>query len=664
MQKQILLFFVFFLGLQLNAQQLNWAFNAGDENNDDSAHAITRDASGNIYITGKFQGTTDFDPSSSTHNLTSNGDDDIFIAKYNSSGDIQWAFNIGGTEDDEGWDITLDASSNVYVTGNFFGTNVDFDPSANTNALSTNNFSNELFVAKYNSNGDYQWAFNIGKVSSTSGLGIITDASSNVLVTGYFSDTDVDFDPGPSTNNLSSNGNVDFFLAKYDTNGEYQWAFNAGDNDGERGYDIVLDASSNIYITGSFQFTVDFDPSANNNSITSNGSQDIFVVKYNSNGDYQWAFNIGSSTTDIGYGIDVDASSNVYITGRFSESNIDFDPGPNVNALSSNGSVDIFVAKYNTNGDYQWAFNIGGAFSDIGRNIAVDASSNVYVTGYFQLANVDFDPSGNTNTLSSNGSGDIYLAKYDSNGNYIGAFSVGENSLDTGFDILVDNNEQIYLTGDFGDTNVDFDPDPNVTANLSSNGDKDIFTAFYKSTALPVELIDFNAFSVDNNVQLSWRTASEINNKGFQIEWSKDSRTWKSIGFAEGAGTSFEKQTYSFTHENPTFGLNYYRLKQTDHDESFEYSKVISVDFRNLGHLKDIKITPNPTQNGSFTLYLPETDLETAHLEIYNAVGQIVLGKEITKQQTVLNIQNFQKGNYWLLVNVNGHTQVKKLILQ
>ena len=177
---------------------------------------------------------------------------------------------------------------------------------------------------------------------------------------------------------------------------DLNWAFDIGSetgtSDDDQGYAIARDAAGNIYVTGKFVKTADFNPDGGTtNNLTSNGGGDIFVAKYNSSGDYQWAFNIGGTGYDYGYGIAVDASSNVYVTGYFEGSNVDFDPSGTTNDLSSSGLRDIFVAKYNSSGDYQWAFNIGGTGYDIGNGIVVDASSNVYVTGLFQDSNVDFN---------------------------------------------------------------------------------------------------------------------------------------------------------------------------------------------------------------------------------------------------------------------------------
>ena len=202
-----------------------------------------------------------------------------------------------------------------------------------------------------------------------------------------------------------------------------------------------------------------------------------------------WAHNIGGTTYDSGVVIRVDGSGNVYITGIFNSSNVDFDPSTGGTAnLSSSGSSDIFFAKYDSNGNYTWAHNIGQTDQDAGRGMTVDGSGNVYITGYFRDFNVDFDPSaGGTALLSaaSSGHSDIYIAKYNSNGEYVWAHRAGGISFDNGAGIALDEQGNVFVTGHFSGTNVDFDPSAGGTALLSaaSSGHSDIFIAKYCQSA-------------------------------------------------------------------------------------------------------------------------------------------------------------------------------------
>ncbi|MEP0393823.1 MAG: SBBP repeat-containing protein, partial [Nitratireductor sp.] len=178
--------------------------------------SIEVDSSGNSYVTGYFQGTVDFDPGAGTTNLTSAGVKDVFIAKYNSDGTLDWAKNVGGTSDDVSYSISVDSSGNSYVTGTFQGT-ADFDPGAGTTNL-TSAGNDDAFIAKYDSDGALVWAKNVGGTSDDYGQSIEVDSSGNSYVTGYFQGT-ADFDPGAGTANLTSAGSSDVFLLKLDSDG-------------------------------------------------------------------------------------------------------------------------------------------------------------------------------------------------------------------------------------------------------------------------------------------------------------------------------------------------------------------------------------------------------------------------------------------------------------
>jgi hypothetical protein len=382
-----------------------WAKSFGGTSGDVGG-GITVDASGNVYTTGYFQGTVDFDPGAGTNNLTSQGSGDVFIQKLDPSGNFLWAKSFGGTLFDEGNSITVDASGNVYTTGRFEGT-VDFDPGAGTNNLSSQG-SYDVFIQKLDPSGNFLWAKSFGDTSGDKGYSIALDASGNVYTTGAFEGT-VDFDPGAGTNNLTSQGSGDVFIQKLDPSGNFLWAKSFGDTSGAGGNSITVDASGNIYTTGAFQGTVDFDPGAGTNNLTSQGSGDVFIQKLDPSGNFLWAKSFGDTLGDVGRSSTVDASGNVYTTGRF-EGTVDFDPGAGTNNLTSQGFIDIFIQKLDPSGNFLWAKSFGDTINDVGLSITVDASGNVYTTGYF-YGTVDFDPGAGTNNLSSQGSYDAFIQK-------------------------------------------------------------------------------------------------------------------------------------------------------------------------------------------------------------------------------------------------------------
>ncbi|MHB8789578.1 MAG: SBBP repeat-containing protein [Desulfobulbaceae bacterium] len=262
--------------------------------------------------------------------------------------------------------------------------------------------------------------------------------------------------------------------AVHAADGDLAWARGFGQTTNDRGNDVFVDAAGNVYATGYFQNTVDFDPAPGvTYNLASAGLNDIFITKLNSSGNLVWARSFGGFFNDIGWGVFVDATGNVYTTGYFQGADIDFDPGPGATLLSSIGSADIFISKLDSDGNFAGAWAMGGTEPDYGFGIFVDESGNIYTIGYFQFT-ADFDPSvGGVFNMTSVGVEDIFVSKLDSTGTFAWARRIGGSSDDEGLGISLYSNGHLYLTGWFQGT-VDFDPGAG-TANLVSAGSFDIF---------------------------------------------------------------------------------------------------------------------------------------------------------------------------------------------
>ena len=319
-------------------------------------------------------------------------------------------------------------------------------------------------------NANFEWAVSMGGNYIDYGYSITTDDSGNVYTTGSFSGT-VDFDPGAGTLNLTSAGSDDIFVQKLDPNGNLIWAKSMGGTYGDIGYSITTDDSGNVYTTGSFSGTVDFDPGAGILFLTSTGDLDIFIQKLDLNGNLLWAKSMGGTSNDQGNSITTDANGNVYTTGYF-RGIVDFDPGAGTLNLTVVGADDIFIQKLDPNGNLLWAKIMGGFSFDYGYSIATDDSGNVYTTGYFRGI-VDFDPGADTLNLTSAGSDDIFVQKLDPNGNLIWAKIMGGVNSEYGYSITTDDSGNVYTTGRFWGT-ADFDPGAGIL-NLTSAGYSDIF---------------------------------------------------------------------------------------------------------------------------------------------------------------------------------------------
>jgi hypothetical protein len=396
---------------------LLWAKSFGGSSALAISYSIEVDGDGNIYTTGFFAGTVDFDPGAGTSNLTSAGITDVFVSKLDSSGALLWAKSFGGSSNDVGYAIEVDGDGNVYTTGYFRGT-VDFDPGAGTSNL-TSAGSADAFISKLNSTGNLLWAKSFGGSSEEVPRSIAVDRGGNVYTIGRFEGT-VDFDPGAGTTNLTSAGDTDVFVSKIDSSGALLWAKSFGGSSEDFGFSIAVDRAGNVYTTGYFRGTSDFDPGAGTTNLTSAGiTNDPFVSKLDSSGALLWAKSFDGSSDDGGYSIAVDSAGNVYTSGFFGGTfggTVDFDPGAGTTNLTSAGGYDVFVSKLDSSGALLWAKSFGGSSDDFGYSIAVDSAGNVYTTGYFRGTS-DFDPGAGTTNLTSAGGYDVFVLKLTSSGN-------------------------------------------------------------------------------------------------------------------------------------------------------------------------------------------------------------------------------------------------------
>ena len=439
---------------------------------------IAIDSLGNMVLTGSFYGNADFDPGPGTTTVANNGQADIFVTKLDSSGNLLWAHGFGAGGSDFGYGIAVDAADSVYVTGTFAGT-VDFDPGPGNHNLAAVG-SNDIFIAKYDAAGNFAWAHSMGGSQYDYGYGIATDASGDVVFTGAFEGT-VDFDPGPGTFNLTSSGR-NIFVSKLDGSGNFQWAGEVDASVRSAGRRIEIDGADNIYVTGEFRGTADFDWGPGTES--RNSSKDsLFVMKADPSGSLEWV----TTLTGESYGFDIalDSSGNVFTTGVFSGT-VDFDSGAGTSTrtTSSSSDRDIYVLKLDTSGDFLWVQSAGNTNSDQGKGIAIDSADNVYVIGEYRHT-VDFDPGPAVFNLSASSQPQIYLWKLDSNGDFVYAGAMGGVEFDIGFGIELDPADNIYTTGSFnGFGVVDFDPGPD-SFDLMGYGGSDIFVAMF-STSLGV----------------------------------------------------------------------------------------------------------------------------------------------------------------------------------
>ncbi|UCE03546.1 MAG: hypothetical protein JSW67_04980 [Candidatus Latescibacterota bacterium] len=446
----------------------------------DAGYSCAVDGAGNVLVTGYFTDAADFGGSS----LSANGRG-VFLAKYAADGAHTWSQGFGLVSGAEARAVSADGEGNVAISG-FYDETIAFGGGP----LTSTSQSVDVFVARFDSNGTHSWSKSFGDARRDEGGGVAADASGNVYVSGYF-DGSVDFGGGAFL------GFDDIFVAKYDPTGTHVWSKHLGVSTfSDRGRMLSLDPSGNPAVTGLFQETVDF----GGGPVMSAGSLDMFVAKYDANGNHLLSGGYGGLSNDQGYGVATDAAGNVIVTGRFAGT-AQF--GGDV--FTSAGDADVFVAKYDAAGDHVWSRAFGSSGRDLGLAVAVDELGSVFVTGSFS-GTVNFGGG----ALTSAGGTDIFVAVYDTGGNHIWSQRFGDGGDDVGQGIAIADAE-LVVTGSFGGT-VDFGGGP-----LTSNGDTDVFVAKYDFSTVPTTLKDFDAAWVDDHVAISWRLIDVRGALSFQI---------------------------------------------------------------------------------------------------------------------------------------------------
>ncbi|MBL4733879.1 MAG: T9SS type A sorting domain-containing protein, partial [Flavobacteriales bacterium] len=604
-----------------------------------------------------------------------------FFAKYDGNGNYLWAKSIEGVGTSYSRSIVTDEQNNVYVTGNYLGT-VDFDPGPGAATKTVGG----IFFAKYDSSGNFVWANDIDVGSNNHGERIIIDESGNVCIIGTFGGSNIDFDPGIDTALLSAVGAFDVFLAKYDSSGSYLWAHNIGSTALDYGYDIASDAFNNIYITGKFSSTADFDPGTGVANLTSNGSWDIFFAKYDSSGNYIWANNIGGVNDDSGYGITTEANGSVYITGYFKDV-VDFDPGVDSLFLTSGGLRDLFYGKYSSNGSFLWAKGVAAAGDQYGLDITVDSSDFLYLTGYFYNT-VDFDPETGTSNLISNGLRDIFIAKYSTCSPWVSNESVAICENDS---VLIFGNYQV-LSGVYHDSlfsvngcdsvlakTLIVNPTSSITTpdETICEGDSIIVFGIYRKTAGTYydSLITLNSCDSVISTMLTVDPLPNVGFMGLDTDYCIDDVLFTDTLIGSPPGGTFAGPGIVGNVFDPNLpGLGTFTITYTYTDGNGctnSTSQDVTVnnctDIEIIKGVDVLKIYPNPSTDW-FTLEVNMQKTDILSIGLYSTNDQQMYSKEIDgvtgnyKQQ--IDLGGYAKGVYYIKIVTDHYFLVEKVIIQ
>jgi len=358
------------------AQTFTWAGKM-DATRPRSVHV---DPDGNVFTTGRFSGTVDFDPGSGVTNLNAVGaSEGIYVQKLDATGNLVWAKHMAGSINGEGFTVTTDDLSNVYVIGYFRGT-VDFDPGPGTAILTTPTPPfYDLFILKLDAAGNLVWVKQlINLYDGTPHASIVVDDDGNVYCAGFFKGT-VDFDPGVSNYPVSAGDSYVGFILKLTTSGAFSWVriFNTTS--------IVAGLTTDgdhVYVTGYFLGTLAPDQDAPATVYISKGSADSFVLKYAADGKFVWGRHMGGPGDDYGRSLTLDNTGNLILGGEFQQT-AEFNIGGTSTMLTSAGQLDVFLQKFDVSGNFVWVKQIGGTEYEALQKISISSTGNLYVAGQF-----------------------------------------------------------------------------------------------------------------------------------------------------------------------------------------------------------------------------------------------------------------------------------------
>jgi hypothetical protein len=547
------------------------------------------------------------------------------IASSTNAQGYEWAGRYGGDGEDVVVSIHTDNVGNTYSTGYYTNT-CDFDITDGTQIIN-HGPDYEAYVLKTNSDGTFGWAKSVGGISGENGSSITTDAAGNVYVTGVFQET-ADFDPGEAEFLLTASGMLDIFVLKLDANGNFLWAKAFGGIDYESTTGIGVDTSGNVYLSGYFYFTADFDPTAAEYNMTPAGSGDGFVVKLNPTGDFVWAKQFGGVNFELAMAMKVTGNGKIYVTGNFSGT-ADFDPDPTVvfNLATPNNYDGVYLLQLNSDGLFVTATKIAETdFHMYGLGLDFDNAGAAYITGYFGGTAV-FGTGSSATTYTSPLYFNGYVAKINIDGEMVWAkfldadlggqaYGVAVNSLGQSFvygfytgTLTIDSNTLVQPASDNAQENylVKFDADGNTMATFGFGGSN-----FVDGCAIDIDQSD--------NIYLSaaFQNAVDINPAADQ---------------AQNVSAVEFRDNYIIKMNNST-------LAAPDH-----------------GALGVVSAYPNPTRNWlNFTAMVPLTGVEYT---VFDMTGKMVLSGLLSEQQKI-DLTSLQPGIYMTKIGQNAFKIIKE----
>ncbi len=414
------------------APPVAWAQRAGGAG-DDNASAVTTDGGGNLFVTGKFGGTSTWGSGVAAVTLhAAGGSRDTYVARYAPDGTLAWVVKAGGTGYDEGRDVAVDASGHVYVAGSFTRTATFGTAGAAVTLTSSPAEVADVFLARYDAaTGALQWVVKAGGTGSDVAYGVALDTAGNPYITGQFAAT-ATFGSGAAARTITSVGGTDVFVARYGPAGGLAWVVKAGGTGNEYGAAIAVDTTGGVHVVGPFTGSGFWGWGV---KLTSAGGTDAFVGTWGSNGSLLRARAQGGTGPDNALGVAVGSDGTEYVSGSYSGT-ATFGTGLGTTNRTAAGGTDAFLARYSPSGDLAWVASAGGSGGDLASVVTLDNAGAPVVTGSF-VGPSGFGSGVAATTLTGAGGTDVFVARYDSTGALTWVSGAGGSGGDVGLGVAV-----------------------------------------------------------------------------------------------------------------------------------------------------------------------------------------------------------------------------------
>ncbi len=535
-----------------------------------------------------------------------------------------WSAAYGGVGEDVTRAMAIGADGSSYSAG-YFTDNGDFDPGLEEWELNSEGFF-DVFVQKLNSEGQLEWALSFGGAFFDYATGIAVDADGYIYVTGVFSET-CDFDPGVETFELTSAGAEDIFVVKLSPEGDLEWARSMGSPEYEESTGIGVDEAGNVTIGGYFMAAGDYNPGEEENMLSSNGGQDIFVVKLDVDGNFLWAHAIGGPGQELAMALKVSLFGDIYLTGLYNET-VDFDPGFGELLLTSENSSDAFLLKLNAFGDATGANSFGGQGSEIGLDLAIDSEGNAIVVGNF-FGNFIAGDTELTNTSNEDG----FIVKVSPFGFVDWARGIQGEGFQNIYCVATGINGEVNVAGYFSEP-ADFNPSEIEEFEMTPESSEP-YDAFF------VQLTSAGEFSI----------AQQFGGSNF-LE-------------SHEIGTDAENSVYLGGAFQSTVDLNPASDAENEATVAgFRDSYVIKLALSSDGvhdraDLKPIDIFPNPLID--FLNVSVELDGAQLAYQLFAHTGKLVKGGFVSFDNARIDLSTLSQGVY--VLHINGY-QSQKIVKQ